>query len=439
MHSGEWVDGPFGVDAVKGATVSVQRTVLAVVHSVVTAARLADVLPALASDWRIQVVFTTAPSLFPGGVQEFLQDMGAFVIPWEQAVRERFDLAIAAATGQLERLHAPVVLMPHGVGYAKYPARWDGYGLPAPSHAHGTERQQLVYHGRVVPSVILLAHPGRLAQLRQACPEAAPAAVIAGDPLVASLPMRDSYRRALGVRDDQRLVLVTSTWGTRSLLGEAPETISRLMADLPADRYRLTASLHPDTWYWHSPWQVKMWTDGCRRAGMTFLPAAEGWRGALVAADLVIGDHGSVAFYAAALGVPVLLAAFPGQDVAPGSHVASLGKIAPRLESGRPLLPQVEQAIAAHRPERYARVRGEVSAAPGQARQIIRGVVYRQLGLPEPDGVPELLPVPLPHALTGLPGTLAACSGVVLAPRLADSHPGYPSTGPAEPSDQVMF
>src|ERR1700734_3049123 len=109
MRSEEWVDGPFGVDAVKGATVPVQRTVLAVAHSVVTAARLADVLPVLASDWRIQVVFSAAPSLFPGGVQDFLHDMGAAVIPWQQAVRERFDLAIAAGTGQLEQLHAPVL------------------------------------------------------------------------------------------------------------------------------------------------------------------------------------------------------------------------------------------------------------------------------------------------------------------------------------------
>ena len=58
---------------------------------------------------------------------------------------------------------APVVLMPHGAGYGKYPVRWAAPGLPAPRHAHGAERQQLVYHGRVVPAAILLAHPGRLA------------------------------------------------------------------------------------------------------------------------------------------------------------------------------------------------------------------------------------------------------------------------------------
>jgi hypothetical protein len=356
-----------------------------------------------------------APSLFPGGVLDFLHDMGAMVIPWQQAVREQFDLAIAAGTGQLERLHAPVLLMPHGVGYAKYPARWQAHGLPASRYAHGTERQQLVYHGRVVPAAILLAHRDRLAQLRRACPEAVPAAVIAGDPchdrLVASLPMRNAYRRALRLRDDQKLVLVTSTWGPESLLGQAPELLPRLLLDLPGDRYRVAASLHPDAWSWHGPWQIKAWIDGCLRSGLTLLPAAEGWRGALMAADVVIGDHGSVTFYAASLGIPVLLATFPAEDVAPGSHVALLGRTAPRLMPGQPLLPQLEQVVSAYRPGRYARVRGQVTSVPGQAQQIIRSVIYHHLGLPEPIGVPDITPVPLPCPLSGSPGSL---SGLLL-------------------------
>jgi hypothetical protein len=403
MYSEDWAQGPFGMDATTGGTVPVQRTVLAVVHSVVTAARLADILPVLASDWRIQVVFSAAPSLFPGGVQDFLHDIGAAVIPWPQAVRERFDLAIAAGTGQLERLHAPVLLMPHGVGYAKYPARWQAHGPLAPRYAHGTERQQLVYHGRVVPAAILLAHRDRLAQLRRSCPEAAPAVVIAGDPchdrLVASLPLREDYRRALRVKDDQKLILVTSTWGAQSLLGQAPDILPRLLTELPGDRYQVAVSLHPDAWYWHSPWQIRAWHAGCQRSGMTLLPAAEGWRGALVAADLVIGDHGSVTFYAASLGVPVVLAAFTSEDVAPSSHVALLGRTAPRLAPGRPLLPQLEHAVAAYRPEQYARVRGQVTSVPGRAQQIFRQVIYRQLGLSEPPDVPETTPVPLPCLL----------------------------------------
>jgi len=211
------------------------------------------------------------------------------------------------------------------------------------------------------------------------------------------------------VRDDQKLVLVTSTWGPGSLLGQASGILPRLLAELSGDRYRVAVSLHPDAWYWHGPWQIRAWNADCLRSGMTLLPAAEGWRGALVAADLVIGDHGSVTFYAASLGVPVVLAAFPDEEVASGSHVALLGKTAPRIDQGRPLLPQLEHAIAAYRPGRYAKIRGQVTSVPGQARQIIRQVIYHHLGLPEPPGVPGTAPVPLPYLLTGPDGAQEAC------------------------------
>jgi hypothetical protein len=417
MSYTELVDGPFGLDAASGGTVRTQRTVLAIVHSVVTGARLAEVLPLLESDQRIQVVFSGAPSLFPHGVRDFLRGLGGVILPWQQATRERFDLALAAGTGQLERVHAPVILMSHGSGYGKYPGRWPGYGPPAPRDALGAERQRLIHHGRVVPAVILLAHHDRLALLRESAPEAVPAAVIAGDPyydrVAASMEARDSYRRALGVDDDQKLVLVTSTWGPRSLLGQAREVLPRLLEELPGERYRVVASLHPNAWAWHGSWQVRAWYAGCMRSGMALLAPQgpeEGWRAALAAADLVIGDHGSVTFYAASVRVPLLLATFPAEDVPPESHVAMLGKIAPRLRLDQPLTPQLEHVMASHRPERYTGIALAATSVPGEARRIIRRVMYQQLGLPEPPGAPRAEPVPPPR--TWGPGsgwTAAAC------------------------------
>jgi hypothetical protein len=224
---------------------------------------------------------------------------------------------------------------------------------------------------------------------------------IVGDPcqdrLVASLPLRKAYRRALDVRDDQKLVLVTSTWGAGSLLGRDPGILARLMAELPGARYRVAVALHPDIYDWHGAYQVRSWTEACLRAGMTLLPYPDGWRAALAAADVVIGDHGAVTYYSAALGVPVVLGAFCDEDVAPGSDVALLGRAAPRLELDRPLLPQLEQAVACYRPGRYERIRSQVTSVPGQARRMIRRVIYEHLGLEEPPGVPRTDPVPVPR------------------------------------------
>ncbi|PWV54751.1 hypothetical protein [Nocardiopsis sp. L17-MgMaSL7] len=97
------------------------RRVLVVAHTVTTLTRLLDILPLLESDPRIQIVFTRArTSNFREGVTEFLGDIGAVVAPWEQAMEEEFDLAIAASYGDdLHLIKAPLVVFSHGAGYNK--------------------------------------------------------------------------------------------------------------------------------------------------------------------------------------------------------------------------------------------------------------------------------------------------------------------------------
>lgn len=407
MFGEELVDGPFGIDAERWGTSRSSRTVLLVVHSVTAGTRLTDVTPLLESDVRIQVVFTAAPSSFPSGVGGFLGKLGAVTIPWSQAVRERFDLAVAASNGRLERLHAPVLTLPHGVGYGKYPDRWDGYGPEASRAAWGAERQQLVYHGRVVPAAIALPHQERTVQLARSCPEAVAATFVAGDPcydrLTVSRPLRDVYRRALGVKDGQQLIVVSSTWGPNSLFGLHRELPGRLIAELPRDRFRVVAVLHPNIWHWHGRWQVQAWHADALRNGLGLIPPEEGWRAALVAADALIGDHGSVTYYAASIGIPVLLATFPDNALDPYSPVVALGKIAPRMSLDRPILPQLNNASVAYSSRDYASLAGRVTSVPGRSGKVIRNMMYRLMELPEPTTEPQVQPVPAPCLITGLP------------------------------------
>ncbi|WP_399029914.1 hypothetical protein [Streptomyces sp. 15-116A] len=128
----------------------------------------------------------------------------------------------------------------------------------------------------------MLSHPEQLERLRAGCPEAAPTAVLAGDPcydrILAALPHRDRFRRALGVAAGQRLVVVSSTWAPRSLFGGTasdlddllPWLLSRLPAELPADEYRTAAVLHPNIWYGHGPGQVqrRAYVDAARVVGV---------------------------------------------------------------------------------------------------------------------------------------------------------------------------
>jgi hypothetical protein len=261
----------------------------------------------------------------------------------------------------------------------------------------------------VVPAAIALPHEGWLPQLERSCPEAVPAAVVAGDPahdrLVASVSSRARYRRALGVRDDQKLVVVSSTWGHRSLLARHPDLLPRLIAELPREDYRIAVILHPNIWHWHGPWQVRTWYADCLRRGIALIPPEEGWRAALVAGDLLIGDHGSVTYYGASIGRPTLLGTYPDDAIDPGSQVALLGRTAPRLRWDEPLRPQLAQTESAYAPGAHTDLADRITSVPGESGRILRKTMYQLMGLSEPPGAPEPAPVPAPRRLTVPPMT----------------------------------
>ncbi|WP_262505415.1 hypothetical protein, partial [Streptomyces sp. TRM68367] len=280
----------------------------------------------------------------------------------------------------------------------------------------GLSPEWLLEDGRPLAAATVLSHPEQLERLRASCPEAAPTAVLAGDPcydrILAALPQRDRFRRALGVAPGQRLIVVSSTWSSRSLFGgsalpgEAEESdpddllpwlLSRLATELPADEYRTTAVLHPNIWHGHGPGQVHAWLDNARRAGLDAIPPLEGWRQSLIAADCVLGDHSSVTYYAASIGVPVLLGAFPQEDLDPLSPVAALGRTAPRLLRRGSVRTQIDRAIASHEPGRYKELAEQTSSSPGESAALLRRLFYGLLGLTEPEDHPALLdPLPLP-------------------------------------------
>jgi hypothetical protein len=420
MGFGELARGPFGLDAQRGRTLLYQRTVLVVVHTVTAGTRLADVVPLLETDLRIQVVFTFAPSaLMSGGVEDFLIRLGGVTVPWQLATQVPFDLALAASDGLLEWVHAPVMSMLHGAGYNKYPVMWDGDGLVVPRAAAGPEPARLICHGRTISSAIVLPTRHQVERLRRSCPEAAAIAVIGGDPcydrLAASMSARNAYRRALGI-GGRKLVTVSSTWGPGSLLSRQPELLKRLVDQLPAHRYRIAAIIHPGVWNWHGSRQIRAWYADCLRRGLILIPPEEeGWRAVLAASDCVIGDIGSVTCYAAAAGIPVLLgppaaesagsvgsadSADSADEVEAGSPVAILGGMAPRLRPDLPYPAQLDRAAATWRPEQHGRIRALVTDAPGQSAALIRAAMYRLMKLPEPDDDPRTRPAPMPRPVT---------------------------------------
>ncbi|MFE8013467.1 hypothetical protein ACFU3O_12095 [Streptomyces antibioticus] len=413
-----WLRVPVGEDANRWITRTGCRRVLFIIHNVTSATRLLDVLPLFHSDIRVQMFATcTGSSPFLAGVPELLARAGLPVLPWEQAKETEFDLAVSASYGgELGSIRGKLVVLSHGMGYNKRLRTPDAeqHRTPVPDSrtpVFGLSPEWLLEDGRPLATATVLSHPEQLERLRASCPEAAPTAVLAGDPcydrILAALPQRDRFRRALGVAPGQRLIVLSSTWAPRSLFGGAgapeadddllPWLLSRLTTELPADEYRTVAVLHPNIWHGHGPGQVRAWLDNARRAGLNAIPPLEGWRQALIAADCVLGDHSSVTYYAASIGVPVVLGAFPQQDLDPLSPVAALGRTAPKLLRRGSLRAQIDRAIATHEPGRYKRLAEQTSSSPGESAALLRRLFYDLMDLPEPADHPALLdPLPLP-------------------------------------------
>ncbi len=139
-------------------------------------------------------------------------------------------------------------------------------------------------------------------------------------------------------------------------------------------------------------------------------PRGDEWRAAILASDLLIADHGSVGFYALALGRPLLRASFADEYLRPDAPLAKVAQRAPELSLEGALRSQVEQAIAGHDPDVYRDLVNQMFAEPGESVRIMRDAIYELIGL-DPQGPPPRvlavtdpdieLPVIGSHIVTG--------------------------------------
>jgi hypothetical protein len=388
----EWQSVPIGLDASRYVSRAAGKTVLVAVHTVVAGQRLLDVVDLIESDPRVQLIYSQAPAVFSGGVGEYLKSLGAMRIPWGQATRERFDLALAAAHAEIDQIHAPLIVFPHGASFGKR-ARGNGpvYGLDA---------GRLTRDGQVVPAALVLSHDSQLELLEQQCRPALDVALVAGDPcfdrMLASVHQRAEYRAALGVEAGRQLVLIASTWGRHSLFHRFEQYLPELLRQLDPKRYRVAMLIHPAVWFGHGPRQVRAWLATARDAGLLLVEPEVDWRAVAIAADYVIGDHGSTTVYAAAVGRPVLCTDLPIESLNPDSPQRLLGLMAPRLVRSRPIESQLHAAAEWQATIGHDAIARHLTSRPGQAHQILRREMYRLLGLRMPDRPQTVVPVPVP-------------------------------------------
>ncbi|MFJ3185621.1 hypothetical protein [Streptomyces halstedii] len=377
------------------------KRVLVIVHTVTFAQRLREVFGLLEADLRIQVIFTAAPHAFGSGVTGYLRSLGINPVPWEEALRAEFDLALAAGSRGLHELRAPLVRISHGAGQIKLLTDVSALAPGEPRAPGMLSRGHLTHEGRVVPAAIVYAHERDLVELARSCPEALPVAHVVGDPCVdritAEMPRREYYRRALGIEAGQRLVVVSSTWGPASTFGQLHALLPQLLGELSGGGYRIALLAHPNVFAGHGTWQVRGWLAGCR--GVAVVPPEADWQAVLIAADWIIGDHGSLSAYGTLTDATMLLTAGPRREVSAYSPAALLESVAPVVSPLHPVAEQLEYAARSRRPGQYDEVTASMSSALGEFHRRMRAVVYGLLGLGEPARPPVVAPPPPPSPL----------------------------------------
>ncbi|HEY3480444.1 MAG TPA: hypothetical protein VGL02_16215, partial [Streptomyces sp.] len=320
---------------------------LVVVPSVTAGTRLLELVSLLEPDLRVQVVYSVPHTTeqWPGA-EEFVRGLHGLVLPWHQAVAHRFDLVLAASPRQLPEVHGPILLVGHGAGPVS--RRFSRKAGRATEPTTGVDRELLTFRGRVLPAVLGLSTDAEAELVRERCPEAVPNSVVAGDICLdrmrASRHLRETYRAALGVPPDRRLVVVSTTWFTDSAFGSRPGLYREVVDALPSDEFTVAAVLHPLVWAVHGRRQVSAWLSDAVARGLRVIPPESGWQATMLAADWVIGDHGSTTGYAAATGCPVTYVAMPAGLPREGSVAAAVRAHALPLTWDRPLPEQADAA-----------------------------------------------------------------------------------------------
>jgi hypothetical protein len=248
-----------------------------------------------------------------------------------------------------------------------------------------------------VPPALALAHESDHAVLGKSYPEAVATVVgdLSYDRLLTSIPFRAEYRLAAGLSRERKLVVVTLTGRSESILDTQVDVLNRLLVNLPPAEYRVAAIASPEIWRYYGGPLARAWFADAVRAGLLFRQTDEEWRSTLVAADLVIGDLGAVTRYSAAIGLAVMIIESPEGESPAGGAAELVWRHARRLHTDRVLPSQVMAAMADNRGWQDE-VAARVTSRAGYAGDLLRQAVYELLDLEEPAVPVPCTPVPVP-------------------------------------------
>ncbi|MFD3511286.1 hypothetical protein [Nocardia sp. NPDC058666] len=350
-------------------TFPITRTVLGVVTSVASLRRLLSVVALFETDFRVQTAFTINPtSALTQGLSDLLADLGIVEVPWHEAVTRRFDVVLSMNMRFCRELAGPFFAFASDVAAPPDLERFNGWiGV--------TDEAELLRVRAAVP-----ASDGKIA--------------VVGDPyfdqMIVSRYLRGNYRRSIGVNQGEKLVVVSSSWGRTSFLGQRPDLPTTLLDAFPAREFRVALVLHPNVWVAHGHRQVIAWMSDAVDRGVLLIPPSADERAVLLAADVVVGDRSSVTSYGMAMGLPTLIVNESDDRWVP---VVDNTSPAYKLDLDGDIRSQFEKAITARQAKEIPTTEvGSLQRIADHARTL-QSILYDLLEIEQPSAPQRFRPV----------------------------------------------
>ena len=179
--------------------------------------------------------------------------------------------------------------------------------------------------------------------------------------------------------------------------------------------FRFVLSVHPmDFRSW--PYRARNWGEYARTLkpqGFDVREPSDPWLPYMVASDIVLTDHTSLAVYGAPVGRPSVFVPLEGNLLTENSAIWRLWQMSPTLKNPRALGETLLSALRDYPYGQLAYLAKDINACPGRSAERVREEVYRLLRLEPawaaaPYPIEPLAPRHTPAQEPALPSLLPA-------------------------------
>ncbi len=206
------------------------------------------------------------------------------------------------------------------------------------------------------------------------------------DQLIARQADREEIRRQFGFSDQHTVVLVQSTWGPSIMESIGRELINQCRQLARQGSCRFILSTHPKHWYGEyskkHPWGQFL-LDQQDEAFVIAKPEDD-WAPFMIASDIAITDHTSLAVNYALLGKPMLYVSVSGAELVEQFPVWKLSRVLPYLSTPASLEKELKSALTDFPAAEVEAIAREIVAFPGEAADRMTGHFYELLGISSP-------------------------------------------------------